>query len=308
MAEAASPRGDPSPGVSGEESVLKRSLRRASTKAGLFRSKSSKGLQPAGSLPQGPSMAVVREVANSQADETVDLGWVAEQVEQVVHHRGMTNIEVGRLQTFNFTTTDSGVIGPHDIDLTTLGPTEYKNYTSSVLRFAPVEVSARLHGRPVPSPTHFFNGYTAVINNEEGRELGVQAYEHGFEAAVLFSDISGFTKLTNRLIAERDKEGAEILNQIINRYFEELIDIIHRHAGDVMKFAGDACAAGGSRTRSSCCHWSAALAPLRPACPPPLILLLPPPPAAFSPSGAPRPAATASTTSRGARSPVPLSR
>ena len=60
------------------------------------------------------------------------------------------------------------------------------------------------------------------------------------QAAVLFSDISGFTKLTNRLLEERGQEGAEILNGIINRFFEELIQIIHRHAGDVIKFAGDA--------------------------------------------------------------------
>ncbi|KAL1511572.1 hypothetical protein AB1Y20_006366 [Prymnesium parvum] len=170
----------------------------------------------------------------------VDLGWGAEQVEQVVHHRGQTRIDVSRLQTFNFTTTDSGVITPLNINIPNLTPVGYKNYTSSVLRFAPVEVASRLYGYPVPSPTHFFNGYSSVINGDEGRHLGVQAYEHGFDAAVLFSDISGFTKLTNRLIAERDKEGAEILNQIINRFFEELIAIIHRHAGDVIKFAGDA--------------------------------------------------------------------
>ena len=45
---------------------------------------------------------------------------------------------------------------------------------------------------------------------------------------MLFSDISGFTKLTNRLLKEHNKEGAEILNTIINRYFEELINCITR--------------------------------------------------------------------------------
>ena len=72
-------------------------------------------------------------------------------------------------------------------------------------RFVPVEVAARLFGHPVPSSTHFLSGYRTVLNGDEGRSLNVQAYEHSFEAAVLFSDISGFTKLTNRLIAERDK-------------------------------------------------------------------------------------------------------
>ena len=38
----------------------------------------------------------------------------------------------------------------------------------------------------------------------------------------------------------RGDEGAEILTSIINRFFEELISIVTRHAGDVIKFAGDA--------------------------------------------------------------------
>lgn len=178
---------------------------------------------------------------NAQEVHAIELGWEGKQQrESVVHHHGQTEIELGRLQTFNFTTTDSGVIGPHDIDLTKVSEVELRNYTWSVTRFVPAEVAARLYGHPVPSNTHFFNGYSGVINGATGRTLNVQAYEHGFEAAVLFSDISGFTKLTNRLIAERDKEGAEILNQIINRFFEELIAIIHNHGGDVIKFAGDA--------------------------------------------------------------------
>jgi len=267
-----SPRGedDKADEGSSNEGIVKRSLRRVSTK-GAFGSSLMRGLSTAKipgigkDVPSSPGipagqgslqdimMPAPREHAISNVDEQIDLGWVADQVEQVVHHRGQTNIELNRLQTFNFSTTDSGVISMHDINLSDATTAEYSNYTQSVLRFAPVEVAARLYGHPVPSPSHFFNGYTSVINGEEGRDLNVQAYEHGFEAAVLFSDISGFTKLTNRLIAERDKEGAEILNQIINRFFEELIAIIHRHAGDVIKFAGDAVlsiwssSAGGDR-------------------------------------------------------------
>ena len=35
-------------------------------------------------------------------------------------------------------------------------------------------------------------------------------------------------------------DGAEQLTRIINRYFQRMIDVIRRHGGDVVKFAGDA--------------------------------------------------------------------
>ena len=59
------------------------------------------------------------------------------------------------------------------------------------------------------------------------------------QAAVLFADISGFTLLTERL-AEKGPTGVETLARILNEYFGQLIDIIHDHGGDVVKFAGDA--------------------------------------------------------------------
>lgn len=58
-------------------------------------------------------------------------------------------------------------------------------------------------------------------------------------AAVLFSDISGFTALTERL-ARRGARGAEDVKEVINGCFGPLIDLIVRHGGEVEKFAGDA--------------------------------------------------------------------
>src|SRR5215472_9961305 len=58
-------------------------------------------------------------------------------------------------------------------------------------------------------------------------------------AAVLFTDISGFTPLTERLAA-RGAAGAEQLTGLLNTYFGRLIDIVTAHGGDVVKFAGDA--------------------------------------------------------------------
>ena len=57
--------------------------------------------------------------------------------------------------------------------------------------------------------------------------------------AVLFADISGFTRLTERL-AQKGAVGAEELTSALNRYFGQLIDIIDDFGGDVLKFAGDA--------------------------------------------------------------------
>ncbi len=62
--------------------------------------------------------------------------------------------------------------------------------------------------------------------------------EH-LSGSVLFADMSGFTTLTETL-AEQGAAGAEQLTQIINNYFGQLINVIHAHGGDVVKFAGDA--------------------------------------------------------------------
>ncbi|HJS20413.1 MAG TPA: AAA family ATPase [Anaerolineales bacterium] len=60
-----------------------------------------------------------------------------------------------------------------------------------------------------------------------------------FHAAFLFADISGFTRLTERL-AEKGPVGVEKLASILNDYFGQLIDIVDEFSGDVVKFAGDA--------------------------------------------------------------------
>jgi len=62
--------------------------------------------------------------------------------------------------------------------------------------------------------------------------------EH-LKAAVLFTDISGFTALTERL-AQRGPDGAEELTKHLNAYFGQLIELISDRGGDIIKFAGDA--------------------------------------------------------------------
>jgi len=70
-------------------------------------------------------------------------------------------------------------------------------------------------------------------------EPPTEAHSELLHAAVLFSDISGFTALTERL-ARRGARGAEDVKELINSCFGPLIDLIARHGGEVEKFAGDA--------------------------------------------------------------------
>jgi class 3 adenylate cyclase/tetratricopeptide (TPR) repeat protein len=56
---------------------------------------------------------------------------------------------------------------------------------------------------------------------------------------VLFADVSGFTPMSEAL-SVLGAEGAEILTDILNRYFADMIGVIHSHGGQVMKFGGDA--------------------------------------------------------------------
>ncbi len=66
-----------------------------------------------------------------------------------------------------------------------------------------------------------------------------EARAERFPAAVLFTDISGFTPLTRQL-AEHGPVGAEELSKVLNDYFGRLLDILAAHGGQVIAFAGDA--------------------------------------------------------------------
>ena len=87
-----------------------------------------------------------------------------------------------------------------------------------------IEQLLECHNRAGPLPDKGDAGYEEI---------------HGttLEAAVLFADASGFTALTEKL-AQRPN-GAELMCQIMNRFFGAVIECIHRYCGDVIKFAGD---------------------------------------------------------------------
>ncbi len=59
------------------------------------------------------------------------------------------------------------------------------------------------------------------------------------EGTLAFFDISGFTKLTERL-ARLGRSGAEHINDVLNTVFYGLINEVMRFEGDVLEFGGDA--------------------------------------------------------------------
>lgn len=71
------------------------------------------------------------------------------------------------------------------------------------------------------------------------RGWGVKPGYHSVSGTLVSADISGFTALSERLAAF-GREGAEDLTLLLNRCFGEMIEIVHDHGGDVLKFGGDA--------------------------------------------------------------------
>jgi class 3 adenylate cyclase/tetratricopeptide (TPR) repeat protein len=59
------------------------------------------------------------------------------------------------------------------------------------------------------------------------------------EGTLLSADLSGFTKLSERL-AGLGREGAEELTSLLNSVFEHMIGAVDAEGGDILKFGGDA--------------------------------------------------------------------
>ncbi|NDJ79085.1 MAG: AAA family ATPase, partial [Chloroflexi bacterium] len=59
------------------------------------------------------------------------------------------------------------------------------------------------------------------------------------DAVALFADVSGFTALSEAL-GQAGRAGTEELTQILNAYFETMIDVIRSYGGIVAQFGGDA--------------------------------------------------------------------
>ncbi len=60
------------------------------------------------------------------------------------------------------------------------------------------------------------------------------------EGTLVFADVSGFTKLSERLATKSGKAGAEELAEVINYLFGELLMLAARRGGEMLKYGGDA--------------------------------------------------------------------
>jgi class 3 adenylate cyclase/tetratricopeptide (TPR) repeat protein len=60
-----------------------------------------------------------------------------------------------------------------------------------------------------------------------------------FDGTLVFSDISGFTALSEQL-AKKGRVGAEEITQVLNAAFTELLNVAALDGGDLLKFGGDA--------------------------------------------------------------------
>ena len=91
-------------------------------------------------------------------------------------------------------------------------------------------------------PCGSYDNPEAYIAGDRRRALAAGAeLPDRTSGSALFADISGFTPLTEALVAELGRQrGAEELSGVLDRLFDELLGHLHRHGGSVVYFSGDA--------------------------------------------------------------------
>jgi adenylate cyclase len=90
----------------------------------------------------------------------------------------------------------------------------------------------------MPSIWQSFVPYHVARSLLDHPEENLLDIEQRFDAVVLFSDVSGFTSLSEALRAV-GKRGSEELTNILNSYFAAMIELIHAYGGIIGKFGGD---------------------------------------------------------------------
>lgn len=163
-----------------------------------------------------------------------------------------THLETSSIKPQKRRSMNDGYLAYRDIDLT---QQKYKRRENSEHRSksANEEVTASRTSRKgsyhslgdVSDISFDFNAeeeLDAYSDNSQGDEYMIPLKENASDSqlpyasthlsALLFVDISGFTKLSMML-------GPEQLSKCINSYFELIVNIVTSHGGDILKFAGD---------------------------------------------------------------------
>lgn len=78
-----------------------------------------------------------------------------------------------------------------------------------------------------------------LVQEKMRRPFAGQMSAQVLHGTLLFSDVSGFTALSERLAA-LGAEGAEVLTNLMNRYFAAMLEVLAWSGGILLKFAGDA--------------------------------------------------------------------
>ncbi|KQC15043.1 MAG: hypothetical protein APR63_04580 [Desulfuromonas sp. SDB] len=77
-----------------------------------------------------------------------------------------------------------------------------------------------------------------LIPNFIKQKYSLQQHSGSSKAFTLILDVSGFTKMTNKLI-ENEVEGVEILSGLINQIFSKAIETVYAQGGFISDFSGD---------------------------------------------------------------------
>ncbi|GEM_PF-484817 len=64
-------------------------------------------------------------------------------------------------------------------------------------------------------------------------------WTHKLKGGLLFVDVRNFTAMTEE-VTRRGHYGVEVITRLLNGYYELVYEVVRRHGGEIVKFAGDA--------------------------------------------------------------------